>query len=182
MHAVEYRGEFKKSIEHLVKELGTVRTGRAMPALLDAIMVEAYGSSLPIKGVGTITVPDARTLHIEPWDKSLLKEIEKAISASGLGVTPVADGNAVRLMMPKLTEENRKDLLKVVGRKLEEARVAVRAIREKARTAAIAAEERKEIGEDERFKFQEELDRIVQQHNEEIKQIGAKKEQEIMTV
>lgn len=182
MNASDVKPELKKVIDHLHHELSSIRTGRAIPALLDGVMVEAYDSLTPIKGVGTITVPDARTLQIEPWDKNLLKNIEKAILASNLGLNPVVDSTSVRLTMPKLSEENRKDLVKVVGKKLEEARVAVRGVREKARGTAIAAEEAKKMTEDERFKFHEELDRLVQQQNEEIKQIGIKKEQEIMTV
>lgn len=182
MTSNDLKPEFKKVIDHLRKELASIRTGRATPALLDDVMVTAYGSAVPVKGVGTISVPDARTLQIEPWDKNILKEIEKALLASGLSINPVVDGTSVRLTMPKLTEETRKELVKLMGKKLEEARVAVRGVREKARGAAIAAEEAKKMSEDERFRFQEELDRLVQQQNDEIKQIGAKKEQEIMTV
>lgn len=182
MNANDLKPEFKKVLDHLHKELSSIRTGRATPALLDDVMVEAYGSAMPIKGVGTISVPDARTLQIEPWDKNLLKDIEKAVLASGLGINPVVDSSSVRLAMPKLTEENRRELVKFMGKKLEEARVAVRGVRERARAAVIAAEEAKKMSEDERFRFQEELDRLVQQQNDEIKQIGVKKEQEIMTV
>ena len=182
MNANDLKPEFKKAIDHLIKELGAIRTGRASPLLIEDIQFEAYGTMMPIKSAGAISVPDARTIQIEPWDKSLLKEIEKAILASHLGINPVVDGTAVRLTMPKLTEENRKELVKVMGKKLEEARISVRTVREKGRAQAIAAETAKKMSEDDRFRFQEELDRITQQANEEIKQTGIKKEQEIMTV
>ena len=182
MKAADFKPEFVRILDHLSKDLAGIRTGRATTALVEDITVEAYGTKMSLRGVGTITLPDARTIQIEPWDKGLLKEIEKAVKMSQVGLNPVVDGTAVRLMMPQLTEENRKELVKVVGKKLEETRVAVRAVREKARTGALAEEEKNAMSEDERFRFQEELDRLVQQQNEEIKKIGEKKEEEIMTI
>lgn len=182
MNLNDHKPEFQKVIDHVKIELGALRTGRANPAILDMVMVEAYGSKMPIKGVGSVGVPDARTLTIEPWDKSLLKEIERAIVAANIGLSPVVDGTVVRLNIPQLTEENRKELVKLMGKRLEEARVAVRGVREKVRAAILSAEEAKKIREDERFKMQEDLEKMVAQFNENIKKMGEEKEKEIMTV
>lgn len=182
MNLNDHKPEFQKVIDHLKMELGALRTGRANPAILDMVMVEAYGSKMPIKGVGSVGVPDSRTLTIEPWDKSLLKEIERAITAANLGLSPVVDGTVVRLNVPQLNEENRKDLMKLVGKRIEAARQALRAVREKVRALILAAEEAKKIREDERFKMQEDLEKMVATFNEQIKKMGEEKEKEIMTV
>lgn len=182
MNLNDHKPEFQKVIDHLKAELSSLRTGRANPAILDTVMVEAYGSKMPIKGVGSVGVPDSRTLTIEPWDKSLLKEIERAITAANLGLSPVVDGTVVRLNVPQLTEENRKDLMKLVGKRIEAGRQALRAVREKVRTEILAAEEAKKIREDERFKMQEDLEKMVATFNEQIKKMGEEKEKEIMTV
>lgn len=178
----DWKPEFQKVIDHLKRELGGLRTGRASPALVEDIQVEAYGTKMGMKGVGSISVPDSKTIQIEPWDKTLLKEIEKAVSASGLGIMPIVDGNVVRISLPKLTEENRKELVKLMGKKLEEAKVGVRGVRERIREGIIADERDKKISEDERFRHQEALEKMVKDYVVEIDRIGAEKEKEIMTV
>ncbi|OGL72442.1 ribosome recycling factor [Candidatus Uhrbacteria bacterium RIFCSPHIGHO2_12_FULL_57_11] len=178
----EWKTEFQKVIDHLKRELGGLRTGRASSALVEDIQVEAYGTKMGMKGVGSISVPDSKTIQIEPWDKTLLKEIEKAVAASGLGINPVVDGNLVRISLPKLTEENRKELVKLVGKKLEEAKVGVRGVREKIRESIIAEERDKKISEDERFREQDELEKTVKSFIAEIDKTGEEKEKEIMTV
>lgn len=182
MQISDFKTEFQKVISHLRQELGSLRTGRANPAMLDGIKVDAYGEAMDLKGVATVTVPDSRTIQVEPWDKGLLKAIEKAIAVSQIGISPVVDAAVVRCVLPKLTEENRKELVKIMQKKLEEARVAVRQVREKARNGVIAAMQAKKISEDERFKLQEELDKMTRQFTEEIEAIGKEKEKEIMTV
>lgn len=179
---VEAAPDFDKAIEHLEHELSSLRTGRAHPALIDSVQVEAYGAMMDIKSIGSVTVSDARTLLIEPWDKSLLKALEKGIIMANIGINPVVDGNVVRLSMPKLTEENRRELVKVMMRKLEEARVAVRAVREKVRNGILDAEKNKEVSEDERYALQEDLEKMTASYIEQIKKIGEDKEKEIMTV
>ena len=182
MRVTESKPDFEKVIEHLEHELTSLRTGRAHPALLDSVQVEAYGAMMDIKSVGSITVTDARTLLIEPWDKTLLKALEKGIVIANIGINPVVDGNVVRLSMPKLTEENRRELVKVMLRKLEEGRVALRAVREKVRNGILDAEKSGEMGEDERYAAQEDLEKLTASYVEQIKQIGEAKEAEIMTV
>lgn len=182
MNLNDHKPEFQKVIDHLKTELSSLRTGRANPAILDSVMVEAYGSKMPIKGVGSVGVPDARTITVEPWDKSLLKEIERAIVGANLGLSPVVDGTVVRLNIPQLNEENRKELVKIAGKRVEDARVSIRAAREKIRTAIMAAEEAKKIREDERYKIQEDLEKLVATYNDLIKKMGEEKEKEIMTV
>ena len=182
MKLADHKPEFQKVVEHLRHELSSLRTGRAHPALLDGVMVEAYNSQVPLKTLASIAVPDHRTLQIEPWDKSLLKAIEKGIVAANLGLMPAMDSSVIRLAMPTLTEENRRELVKLMHKKVEEARVAARGVREKVRTAVLDAEKEKKISEDERYRLQEELEKMTTQHVEEIKTIAEEKEQEIMTV
>lgn len=176
------KSEFDGALDHLQKELSSIRTGRANAAILDDIQVEAYGSMMDLKGVASISIPDAKTIAIEPWDKSNLKAIEHAIQKSNIGIMPVNDGTLVRLTMPQMTEESRKLMMKVVKEKLEDARVAVRQVREKIRDEVVQKEKAKEIAEDERFRYLEELDKMVKEMSEEVSKIGEKKEQEIMTV
>jgi ribosome recycling factor len=173
---------FEAVIGHLKVELGQMRTGRATPALVEGLQVEAYGSVMEMKGIGSISVQDAKTLVIEPWDKNLLKAIEKAIHESPLGINPVVDSKVVRLTMPAMTEENRKALVKTMKEKIEEAKVAARGVREKVRGEIVAAEKAGEFSEDEKFKLLEDLDKLTKEYVDEIEELGKKKEEEIMTV
>lgn len=178
----DHKPEFQKVIEHLKKELSQFRTGRATPALVEDIKVEAYGSQMEMKAVGSIQVSDPKTLTIEPWDKNLLKDIEKAILAANIGINPVNDGKVIRLPMPKLTEESRRDLIKVMGKKLEEARVGLRRARDNIKEKIISEEKEKKIAEDERYRAQDALDKLSAEFNEMIKKMGEEKEKDIMTV
>lgn len=177
-----HKPEFTKVLDHLKTELSSLRTGRAHPSLVENIMVEAYGVKTPIRGLATITVIDPKTLVIEPWDKSVIKEIEKAIQLANIGVNPVNEGTKLRLSMPQLTEESRKELIKVLGQKLEQARISLRGIRDKIREEIVNAEKTKQITEDDKYRLQEELDKLVKEKNDQIKSIGEKKEQELMTI
>lgn len=178
----EFKPEFQKAIDHLKKELSQFRTGRATPALVEDIKVEAYGSQMELKATGSIQVSDAKTLTIEPWDKGLLKDIEKAIVAANIGINPVNDGKVLRLVMPKLTEETRKDLIKAMSKKLEEARVGVRRVRDEVKEKIVAQEKERKIAEDERYRAQDVLDKTAAEFNDMIKKLGEEKEKEIMTV
>lgn len=173
---------FEAVIDHLKIELNQMRTGRATPALVEGIQVEAYGSVMEMKGVGSISVIDAKTLVIEPWDKNLFKAIEKAIHESPIGVNPVVDSKVVRLSMPSMTEENRKTLVKAMKEKIEEAKVAARGVREKSRGEIIEAEKSGEFSEDEKFKLLEELDKLTKEYVDRVEDLGKSKEEEIMTV
>ncbi|TAL20716.1 ribosome recycling factor [Patescibacteria group bacterium] len=182
MNFADHKPEFQKCLEHYEHELANLRTGRAHPAMLDTVRVDAYGALMDLKSVGTITIPEPRTLQFEPWDKNLLKAVEKGIIAANLGFNPVVDGTAVRVTLPKLNEENRKELTRIMRAKTEEARIACRAVREKARAAILEAEKAKKISEDERYREQENLEKITKQFIEQIESLADKKEKEIMTV
>lgn len=174
--------EFDKVLDHLQQDLASLRTGRANAAILDSVKVEAYGSMMDLKGVGSISVPDAKTITIDPWDKGLLHAIEQAIQKSDVGINPVNDGKIIRLTMPQMTEDSRKQLVKVMKEKVEDARVAMRQIREAVRDEIAKQEKDRMISEDERFKLQDDLEKFVKEMNGEIDKIAAKKEEEIMTV
>ena len=173
--------EFKAVLDHLEVELSALRTGRASPALVENIMVEAYGSMMELKGTASITTQDAKTLVIQPWDKGLLQAIEKAIREADIGVNPSVDGTVVRINLPQMTEETRKKLVKNMKEKCEEARIALRAVREGAREE-ITKKDKEGIGEDEKFKMLDELDKATKEFTAEVEKISEAKEAEIMTV
>jgi len=177
-----YKQNFSQIVDHLKEEFGRLRTGRANPAILDNIHVEAYGSAMPLKGVASISIVDPKTISIEPWDKTLLKDIEKAIQAGDLGLNPVNDGKLLRLIMPPMTEEFRKELVKVIGQRLEQERVILRQLRDEIREEIFAEEKNKEIGEDQRFQLQEKLEKMVKELNDRLKEIAEEKEKEVMTI
>jgi ribosome recycling factor len=178
----EHEELFDKVIEHLKSEITGLRTGRATPALVEDIIVDAYGVKQAMKAVASISVLDAKTLTIDPWDKSLIQAIETALNNSNLGINPVNDGKLIRLPLPELTKERREELIKVLHTKLENARIAIRKTREDVRNKIDKLEKNKEIAEDEKFKMQEDLDKSVKEYNEKIKQIGDDKEKEVTTV
>ena len=178
----QHRGEFQAAVDFLINDLVTVRTGRANAALVDRILVENYGAMTPIQHVASISVPDARTILISPWDKGALKEIEKAIVAANLGINPVNDGVAVRLSMPMMTEEVRKAQVKMVGQKVEQAKISLRGLRDKIKDEVISQEKAKEITEDDRYSLLEELDAVTKEYSGEVEQIGKAKETEIMEI
>jgi ribosome recycling factor len=174
--------DFDQAIEHLAKELKNLRTNRASAGLVEDIRLQAYGSSMDLKSVASITTPDARTIQIEPWDKNLVKEIEKAITSSGLGINPKIAGTVIHLNLPPMTEENRKELVKVIGQKAENARISVRNVREDTRSKIMQDEKAKVISEDERFSLLEQLDKSVVKANEKIQVIADEKEKDVMEI
>ena len=182
MNINDFKKDFNGAIEFLKSDISQLRTGRATTAMVDSITVEAYGSHQPLKAVGTIMVSDTKTITVEPWDKSLLGAIEKGIRDSGLGINPVNDGKLIRLVLPDLTSERRAELIKILHQKLEAARISVRKIREEVRTLITDEEKAKSITEDDKFRLQEELEKIVKDYNEEIKKVGEAKEKEITAV
>jgi ribosome recycling factor len=174
--------QFSQVIEHLEKELHNLRSGRANASMVEELPVEAYGSMTELKGLASISVPDARTIQIDPWDKSIVKDIEKAIQVSSLGLNPNISGTTIRLIMPPMTEENRKELAKVVGQKAEQARISIRNVREEVRESISADEKAKTIGEDDKFRLFEQLDKLNTDFNAQIEKIAKDKEEEIMTI
>ena len=178
----EMAEKMEKSIETFKHELSKVRTGRASLALLDNINVDAYGSVLPINQVGTLTIPESRMIAIQPWDPQMLPAIEKAILKSSLGLTPMSDGKIIRLNIPQLTEERRKELVKQVKKIAEEFRVALRNIRREANDILKKQKKDKEISEDELFKLQEEAQNETDTYVKQIDQITLSKEKEVLEV
>jgi len=174
--------EFTKAIEYFKKEISVLRTGRANPGILDGIIAEAYGAKTPLNGLASVSVSDSRSMIVSPWDKGVLKEIEKAIVEADLGLGVVNEGDKIRLTVPSMTEENRKHLVKKLNDQMEEARIALRKIREEVKQAIESAEDSKEISEDDKYRFIKELDEEVHKLNEEVKQIRDKKEEDIMTI
>jgi len=172
----------KKAVEAIGKELASIRTGKATTSLLDGIRVDYYGTMTPLSQMANIAVPDARLLVIQPWEKKLIPEIVKAIQKSDLGLNPQSDPNVVRLPIPPLTEERRKDLVKLVKKVAEEGKVAIRNIRRDSNDALKKAEKDKEISEDESRKAQERVQEITDEYIENIEEMLKKKEQEIMQI
>ena len=182
MNINDHKPEFNKAIEFLKQDITGLRTGRASTAMVEDIHVEAYGTRQPLKAVASISIADPKTLNVDPWDKSLLSAVEKGIRDSGLGINPVNDGRLIRLVLPELTVERRAELTKILHQKLENARISIRQIREDVRSLINEGEKDGSVTEDEKFRLQEELDKLVKDYNEEIKQIGEKKELEINSV
>lgn len=171
-----------KTIEHLLADFAGMRAGRANPAMLDKIMVNYYGAPTPINQMANINVPEARLLIINPWDKSSIGDIEKAILKSDLGINPNNDGNVIRLSIPQLTEERRKDLVKVVKKRAEEGKVAVRNIRREANDLIKSSEKDKLISEDAGKKGLDDIQKVTDGFIKEIDQITQEKEKEILEV
>lgn len=178
-HAEE---RMKKAVEATLHEFSSIRTGRATPALLDRIHVEAYGATVPLKQVAQVSAPDARSLQITAFDRNTVGAIRKAIETSDLGLTPNVDGNAVRLGIPPLTEDRRKDLVKVCHKKAEDGKVAIRTVRQKSNDEIKALLKTHEITEDENKRSSEQVQKLTDRYIKEIDALLANKEHEIMEV
>ena len=171
-----------KAIEALRRELATIRTGRAQPALVEHLRVDYYGTPTPLNQLASIAAPEARLLTIQPWDKGSMGAIERAIQMSDLGLNPTNDGNIIRLVIPQLTEERRKELVKVVHRKVEEGRVAVRNVRRDRLEELRRLQRDKEVSEDEERRAQDQLQKLTNRFVAEADQVGREKEQELLEV
>jgi ribosome recycling factor len=172
----------ERSIEAFRKELGKVRTGRASFSLLDGVKVDYYGTPTPLQQVGTLSVPESRMITVTPWDTKMIGPIEKAIQGSGLGLNPASDGKMVRIPIPPLTEERRKELAKMVRKMAEDARVAVRNVRREAIEKLKDREKKKEISEDLVKRGQERIQKETDAHVKKVDEILKSKEQEILEV
>lgn len=173
---------FEGAVQHLQKEFGSLRTGRATPALVEDISVSAYDATMEIKGLASINTPDSKTILIEPWDKGLIQNIEKGIRDAGIGLNPVVDGQVIRVMIPQMTEESRKRIMKIVKELMEETRIRMRGVREEIREEILKKEKEHEFSEDEKFKLFDELDKLTKEFSDEVGEMGKRKEDEIMTV
>jgi ribosome recycling factor len=176
----EADAKMKKAIEATKRDFSSVRTGRASASLVDHVKVEYYGTLVPVNQVANISVPDARTIEIKPWDAQALMEIEKAISKSDLGIPPNNDGKLIRLSIPPLTEERRKEFVKTIGKYAEGGRVAIRGIRQDANKALEGLKKDKAISEDEYKKFHDRIQKMTDLHTQEIADFTAHKEKEIL--
>lgn len=177
----QYEGKMKKTFEHLETDYAAIRAGRANPHVLDKLRIDYYGTPTPIQQVGNVTVPDPRIIQIAPWEKSLIKEIEKAIMTSDIGINPSNDGNVIRLVFPELTEERRKDLVKDIKKKGEEGKVAVRNIRRDGNDA-FKKLAKAEVSEDEIKQLETQLQKLTDKYIKDIDALIESKSKEIMTV
>ena len=178
----DYAKRMDKALNHLEDEFGAVRAGRANPKVLDRIVVEYYGSETPLNGVATISSPDARTLVIQPWDTKLLKDIQKAIQTSDLGINPQNDGRVIRLTFPQLTEDRRKDLVKQVKKYAEDAKVAMRNIRRDGMDYVKKLKKASEITEDDQKKAEKDLQDLLDKMIKKVDASLAAKEKELMSL
>ncbi|MBR4278001.1 MAG: ribosome recycling factor [Lachnospiraceae bacterium] len=176
-----YDEKMTKAIEHLEADFAAIRAGRANPHVLDKLRVDYYGTPTPIQQVGNVTVPEARIIQIAPWEKSLLKDIEKAILTSDIGINPTNDGNVIRLVFPELTEDRRKELVKDIKKKAEDAKVAVRNVRRDGNDA-FKKLGKGEVSEDEIKSLEDELQKITDKYVKDIDTLVEAKTKELMTV
>lgn len=176
-----YNDKMVKAVEHLAFDFSTIRAGRANPHVLDKIRVDYYGTPTPIQQVGNVTVPEPRMIQIAPWEKSLIKDIEKAIMTSDVGITPSNDGSVIRLVFPELTEERRKDLVKDVKKKGEDGKVAIRNIRRDGNDA-FKKLAKTEVSEDEIKQLEDELQKLTDKFVKDIDKLVEEKSKEILTV
>ena len=182
MELNQYEEKMKKSLANLEEEYGAIRAGRANPRILDRIQVDYYGTPTSLQGVANISVPEARMIQIQPWDAGLIKDIEKAILASDLGLTPANDGKVIRLVFPELTEERRKELVKAVKKKGEETKVAIRNIRRDANDAVKKEAKANEISEDDQKQLEDKIQKLTDGYVKKIDQAIDAKSTEVMTV
>jgi len=174
--------QFENAIQHLKDELKQIRTGRANSALVENLTIDYYGTKTPLQQLANINIPDSKSIIIQPWDKNSLKDIEKAIHDSPLGLNPINEGNIIRLPIPPLTEERRKELSKIVNEKVEQAKISVRNVREEIWKNIKEQKNDGKISEDDMYGQQKELQKKVEEYNDFIKKIGQEKEKEIMTI
>ena len=182
MELNQYEEKMKKSLANLEEEYGAIRAGRANPRILDRIQVDYYGTPTSLQGVANISVPEARMIQIQPWDAGLIKDIEKAILASDLGLTPANDGKVIRLVFPELTEERRQELVKDVKKKGEETKVAIRNIRRDANDAVKKEAKANEISEDDQKQLEDKIQKLTDGYVKKIDQVIDAKSTEVMTV
>ena len=178
----ETKQRMQKALEHLREELAGVRTGRANPALLEGVKVEAYGTKMDLRDLASINTPEPRLLVIQVWDAGNVPAIEKAIRESGIGLNPVTENNLIRVPIPPLSEERRREMIKLVGEKSENARVSIRQIRREVLEEIDKAEKKKKISEDDKFRFHEQVQKITDEFSNQIDTTVKAKEKELLEV
>ncbi|MDQ3556885.1 MAG: ribosome recycling factor [Gemmatimonadota bacterium] len=178
----ELRGRMEGTLEAVRRDFGTVRTGKATPSLLDSVRVEAYGSTVPLNQVGTVSVPEPRMLTVQPWDKSLIRAIERGIAEADLGLNPSNDGNVIRIPIPALTEERRKDFVRQLHRMAEDGRVSLRQARKDANDAVKQRQKNGELSEDDSRREQDEVQNLTNSYVEKVDELLKRKEAEVLEV
>lgn len=178
----EINGKMQKAVEALTRDLATIRTGRASPALVEHIKADYHGILTPINQMASISIPDAKTILIQPWDSSSIRSIEKAILTSDLGLNPISDSRVLRIPIPPLTEERRKELTRAVHKRLEDARIALRNLRREGIEKLRQSEKEKEISQDQCARTSDQLQKLTDNFVDKINNIGQTKEKEIMEV
>ena len=173
---------FNQVLDFFKRDIATLRTGRANPSILEKIQVEAYGVLNPINAVANVSLSDTQGIVLTPWDKGVIKALEKAIIEADLGLGVVNEGDKIRLSVPAMTEETRKDTVKKLNEKMEKARISLRQAREELKNAIEAAEEAKELSEDDKFRAMKDLDELVSAKNDELKALRDRKEKDIMEI
>jgi ribosome recycling factor len=176
------REHFESAVAHFEAEAGKLRTGRANPSLVEGLLVDYYGVKTPLKQIATISTPEARQILIQPWDRGAMVFIETAIRESDLGLNPANDGATVRITLPALTEDRRHELVRVLNQRAEDARVSVRGTREEIWKHIQELEKEGEVGEDDKFRGKDDLQKVVDEYNARIESLREKKEKEILTV
>src|SRR4030042_3833299 len=176
------RPEMEKATERFKEEIGKLRTGRANPAMVENLMVDYYGAKSPLKQVASITIPEPRLIVIAPWNKDNLVDIEKAVREAGLGLNPTNDGQVIRIAIPPLNEERRADLVKVLGKYSEEARVQIRQAREEAWDKIQVLVKEGKLGEDAKFRGKEQLQKLIDGYNKKVEEVRERKEKEITEI
>ena len=182
MEINNYRNNFEEIVNFFKNELSTMRIGRANPVMVENILVESYGVKTPLKGLASINVSDARTILIEPWDKNIVKDIEKAVIEANIGFSPVNEGKLIRINLPQLTAESRQKLVKLLNQKREQSRIKTRGLRDEIKDEIIKLEKNKEITEDDKYDLLKKLDEFTKSYNEKLDLISAEKEKEITTI
>lgn len=178
----QFKENLEKIITHFHAMISELRTGRATPVIVENIMVEYYGTETPLKAVASISIPEPRQILIKPWDKNVIPAIQKAIQTSNIGLNPVVDQETIRLTLPLLTEERRKDFVKLAKQRAEEARIAIRKVREENMKDIEQKEKNSEISENDKFRMKGEVQKIVDEYNKKIDEMVGNKEKEIMTI
>jgi ribosome recycling factor len=178
----ELNSRMQKAVDGLAKELATLRAGRATPALLDHITVNYQGTTIPLRQLATISVPEANLIIIQPWDRTSLRDIERAILAANIGLNPTNDGNVIRAVVPPLSEERRKELVKFVAKQVEERRIAVRNIRRDGIEKLREMEKSKEISEDELKNSTKKIDQLTEASVDRVSEVGKRKEEEVLEI
>ncbi|HVZ63615.1 MAG TPA: ribosome recycling factor [Lacunisphaera sp.] len=178
----EVQARMKKAFEHTIHEFSTIHTGKASPSMVESVMVEAYGSTMPLKGCAAISTPDPRMIVVQPWDKSLLRAIEKALQIANIGINPIVDGQLVRLPFPELSKERRQEYVKTAHRLAEEGRVSIRNIRRDAMENAKKLKKDGKISEDDEKRLEKDVQVATDKTIKDIETALANKEKELMTV